>query len=191
MSDDRTSFVVVPFNQLPSELKPNSTSADVIAEKQRIRDLIINKSNKQISESQEAMELLQGLGSDLNINAFACNFRYPDGRLNTDIGEANFLNRRIFERLSVTEPEEDPREVPLYLTCTTFAQADYKDCATHFKNRIGLVGNQDLLVLRNVAMSPFATSGDFMKKLANIFQEVLEEEVTVSFISQFLILSRS
>jgi hypothetical protein len=177
MSDDKTSFIVVPFNRLPSELKPNSTPEDVLQEKQRIRDLIINKTNEEIAQSPEAMELLQGLGSDLNINAFACNFRYPDGRLNTDIEEANFLNRRIFERLSVTEPSEDPREVPLYLTSTTFAQADYKECATHFKQRLGLVGNQDLLVLRNVVMNPFTTSKDFMKDLAKIFQEVLEEEV--------------
>jgi hypothetical protein len=38
---------------------------------------------------------------------------------------------------------------------------------------------QDLFVLRNVVMSPFQAAGNFVLELANIFQEVLEEEVKV------------
>jgi len=113
----------------------------------------------------------------LNINAFACNFRYADGTVNKDISEANYLNRRIFERLSVTSAGEDPGSVPFYLTSTIFAQKDYGECASYFKKRLQLEGDGDLFVLRNVVMSPFSTTGNFVQKLADIFQQVLEEEV--------------
>lgn len=179
MSDDKTDFIVVPMNLLPSELDPNSTSDKVKAEKQFIRDRILSKENYELVEDQDAMTLLNKLGSDLNINAFACNFRYPDGRVNTDIEEANWLNRRIFEALSVTSADEDPLQIPFYITSTTFAQSDYGECADVFKKRLGLEGKQDLFVLRNVVMSPFTTTRDFVSEMASVFQNVLEREVQV------------
>ena len=48
MSTPDMSFIVVPLNQLPSELKQDSTPDDVETEKQRIRDQIIKKSNAEI-----------------------------------------------------------------------------------------------------------------------------------------------
>jgi hypothetical protein len=42
---------------------------------------------------------------------------------------------------------------------------------------LGLVGNQDLFVLRNVVMNPFSTEKNFMNQLADTFRKVLEEEV--------------
>ncbi|KAF8968538.1 pyridoxal phosphate-dependent transferase [Flammula alnicola] len=177
MSTDDTSFVVVPFNPIPAELEPSPDPKKIEEQKEFIRKNILYKSNTELYHNPEAMELLNQLGSDLNINVFACNFRYLDGTLNTDIEEANWLNRRIFERLSVTSAEEDPLSIPFYLTSTTFKQADYGVCATEMKRRMGLVGNQDLVVLRNVVMSPFTTVNDFVGKMADVFQKVLEEEV--------------
>ncbi|THH04078.1 hypothetical protein EW146_g10270, partial [Bondarzewia mesenterica] len=100
------------------------------------------------------------LASDRKVNAFACNFYDPNGRLDTEVNEdeANYLNRRIFERLSFTSRDRDPRKINFYITSTAFAQSDYKDCAMHFKNRPGLRKSQDLFVLRNVVMSSFSTS---------------------------------
>ena len=121
------------------------------------------------------MLLLNQLGSDLNINAFACNFKRKDGTWNDDITEANYLNRRIFETLSVTDPHEDPLSIPFYITSTTFAQADYGACADEMKRRMKLKGSQDLFVLRNVVMSPFTTTRDFINELAETFQNVLQE----------------
>ncbi|KAK7451261.1 hypothetical protein VKT23_012601 [Stygiomarasmius scandens] len=186
MSDDKTDFTVVPLNPLPSELAPDTSEEKVAEQKQFIRDRILFKSNEELVQDKEAMELLNQLGSDLNINAFACNFRYRDGTLNTNIEEANYLNQRIFEKLSVTSTAENPLEIPFYITATTFAQHEYKDCATRFKERLGLDASdpQDLFVLRNVVMSPFSTSGGFIGNLANTFQKVVEEEVEARY--QFL-----
>lgn len=177
MSIESDPFIVVPFNGLSSEPDP----AAVEKEKLFIRENILGKSNEAIAANEDALKVLCALGSDLNINAFACNFRI-NGVPNTDVEEANFLNNSIFKRLSITTPFVKPELIPMFLSSTTFKMEEYGECATHFKERMGLEteSNQDLFVLRNVVMSPFQTAGDFVQSLANIFQTVLEEEMHVS-----------
>jgi hypothetical protein len=177
MSNKDTDFLVVPLNPLPAE-KDGDTAVE--EQKQFIHDRILSVSNEDLVQDPDAMLLLNQLGSDLNINAFACNFKRKDGSWNTDVIEANYLNRRIFERLSVTDPNEDPLSIPFYITSTTFAQEDYGVCADEMKRRMKLTGGQDLFVLRNVVMSPFTTTRDFINELAATFQGVLQEEVAVS-----------
>ncbi|KAI9872353.1 MAG: hypothetical protein M1830_001743 [Pleopsidium flavum] len=187
MSTKDHNFVVVPFNMLPSELKEGSTPEDVEEERQKIRDRILSRSNQELMaedvkrpDDDKAIKLLRALGSDLNINAFACNFRLSDGTLNDDVEEANYLNKRIVERLSVDEPGDDPTSIPFFLTSTEFTQSQYGDCATNFKKRLGLTpGSMDLFVLRNVVMSPFPTEHKFIANLADVFQNVVQEEVEV------------
>ncbi|KKY21241.1 putative pyridoxal-dependent decarboxylase domain protein [Diplodia seriata] len=188
MTDDTMEFVVVPFNMLPSELEPNATPESIEAEKQWIRDNILSSSNLEIVTNSStspggdtALSLLRKLGSDLNINAFAINFRTTEGRLNTDTLEANYLMRRVVENFSVDSPGDDPTKIPLYLTSTEFSPELYGDCARKFKERLGLRDdNEDLFVLRNVVMSPFPTEKDFITELTTIFKKVVEKEVTVS-----------
>ena len=163
MSTKDDSFTVVPLNMLPSELKKGSTTEDVEMEKQKIRDRILTKSNEQIVNADatrhsgdKTMALMQALGSDLNINAFSINWRYADGQLNQEVEEANYFVRRCIERMSVDSPEDDPTTIPFFLTSTTFVQGQYGECAQNFKRRLGLYAdNVDLMVLRNVVMSPW------------------------------------
>ena len=188
MSTQEDPFIVVPLNELPSELAKDSTPEKVEAEKQKIRDRILLKSNEEIVNEDEsrpkddkALALLRALGSDLNINAFTTNWRYADGRLNDEVEEANFLNQRIIRRFSVDTPEDDPTKIPLYLSSTTFAVKEYGGCVQHFKKRLGLhPDNVDLTVLRNVVMSPWPTDGNFLVRLGQEFKSVLEEEVEAS-----------
>ncbi|KAL7272691.1 hypothetical protein RUND412_004487 [Rhizina undulata] len=142
-----------------------------------IRDRILDKDNKTLVNNMEAKKLLQELGSDLIINACACNFRLSNGELNKDVEEANYLNKSIVERLSITSPDKKPAEVPFFITSTEFAQGEYGACTNNFKKRLGLEGDQNLFVLRNVVLSSFPTEGNFIKTLADIFQGVFEEEV--------------
>ncbi|KAK2748783.1 hypothetical protein FQN57_000364 [Myotisia sp. PD_48] len=195
MTSEKDSFICVPFNMLPSELKPNSTRKDVEEEKKRIRTEILNRSNKEIveydkdkPEEAKTMKLLRSLGSDLNINAFALNWRFmlPDGspgELNDDVEEANYLMRRVVERLSVDSPDDDPTKIPFYLTSTEFTPELYGSCAETFKKRLGLKDRkespQSLFVLRNVVMSPFSSQSDFMGSMIKTFRKVVEEEVEV------------
>lgn len=200
MSTEEDPFVVVPLNELPSELAKDSTPEKVEAEKQKIRDRILLKSNEEIVKEDESrpddektMSLLRALGSDLNINAFGVNWRYADGKLNDEVEESNYLNRRIMQRFSVDTPEDDPTKIPLYLSSTTFAIKEYGDCAQHFKKRLGLFQDSvDLDVLRNVVMSPWPTDGNFLVRLGEEFKKVLKEEVEVcdSIINAGLLLGR-
>ncbi|KAL8946948.1 MAG: hypothetical protein Q9222_006720 [Ikaeria aurantiellina] len=195
MSTKTSSFICVPLNLLPAERKamqdpnttPESYAKAVEEEKQKIRERIFKKSNQEIVDEDadrpaedKAMVLLRALGSDLNINAFALNFRYSDGTLNDDVEESNYLTRRVIEALSVDSPEDDPFKIPFYLTSTEFEHELYGNCAKHFKKRLGLAQDEmSLMVLRNVLMTPFPTEGNFIEKMVNIFQEVVEREVKV------------
>ena len=189
MTDDSMSFKVVPFNMLPSELAADATAESIEAEKKWIRDNILSASNTEIVSNSStspggdtALSLLRKLGSDLNINAFAINFRNKDGELNSDTLEANYLMRRVVERFSVDSAGDDPTQIPLYLTSTEFSPELYGECAENFKKRLGLrTGDkQDLFVLRNVVMSPFPTEKDFISELTSIFKKVVKDEVEVS-----------
>ncbi|KAK1446929.1 hypothetical protein CCUS01_02488 [Colletotrichum cuscutae] len=187
LTDSESPFVCVPFNMLPSELEPNATEEKIEAEKKRIRDEIVKKTNASIIAEDEArpddekvMKLLRSLGSDLNINAFALNFRYEDGRLNDDIEEANYLMQRVIEALSVDSPDDDPTQIPLFLTSTEFSDELYGECKANYVKRLGLEqSSQDLMVLRNVVMSPFPTDGNFTNQLADIFYDVVAKETEI------------
>ncbi|KAI3338448.1 pyridoxal-dependent decarboxylase domain-containing protein [Ustulina deusta] len=187
LTDASSPFTCVPFNMLPSELGPNPTGEKIEAEKERIRWDIVKKTNAKIAEEDgkrpddlKAMKLMRELGSDLNINAFALNFRYEDGRLNDDIEEANYLMQRVVETLSVDSPTDDPTKIPLYLTSTEFSDELYGKCKANFVKRLGLEqSTQDLMVLRNVVMSPFPTDGNFTNNLAQIFYDTVAAETEV------------
>lgn len=189
MSSKDDIFTVVPLNELPSELKPDATEASVEAEKQKIRDQILKKTNAELVDEDEhrpdeekALKLLRNLGSDLNINAFGTNWRYADGTLNDEAEEANYYSLRVIQRLSVDSPEDDPTSIPFFLTSTTFMLHEYGECAQHFKKRLGLYPDDvDLVVMRNVVMSPWPTDGNFIARLIEEFKKVLQEEVEVSF----------
>lgn len=172
---------------LPSELSKHTTDEQVQAEKARIRTDIIFKTNAEIVAEDrhrrgedKAMRLMRALGSDLNINAFALNFRYENGTLNDDIEEANYLMQRVVGALSVESPNDRPADIPLFLTSTEFSDELYGECKKHFVRRLGLApSTQDLMVLRNVVMSPFPTDQNFIRKLAATFYDVVAKETEV------------
>ena len=91
--------------------------------------------------------------------------------------EANYLNAQIYQQLSVSDMSKDISNIPLLLTSTSLAQSAYQDCLTHFKERLGLKGDQDMYVLINVTMSPWPTTGNFLGSLAAKFQAVAEKEM--------------
>ena len=102
--------------------------------------------------------------------------------MNEEVEEANYFNQRVIQRLSVDSPEDDPTQIPFFLTSTTFMIHEYGECAQHFKKRLGLyVDDVDLTVMRNVVMSPWPTDGNFIARLIAEFKKVLNEEVKVHY----------
>ncbi|KDQ15195.1 hypothetical protein BOTBODRAFT_108992 [Botryobasidium botryosum FD-172 SS1] len=167
------SLLVVPFNMLPAE-KEGADPKAIMDQRLFIRDKIISRDNLELVNDPEASALLHNIGSDLLVNAFACNFRI-NGRVNDDITEANYFNTRLYEELSISAAEDTSRNKPIILMSTTLAQSKYGSCADNFKKRLGLAGEQDLVVLTNTVMSPFPTDHNFSKVVADAFQEVAEK----------------
>ncbi|KAL8284400.1 hypothetical protein RB597_001861 [Gaeumannomyces tritici] len=168
------SLIVVPLIRLPSE----RDGGDVAAEKQRIRTEIVGCENKTIVENENSWKLMCELGGDLMINAFACNFKV-NGKVNQDVGEANYLNQWIFSKLSVASKKDVVEERPLFLTSSVFSEKAYGECLETFKERLGLSSSDfraqgDMRFLVNVTMSPWPTSPDFMTSLAKDFKSVAE-----------------
>lgn len=176
------SFMCIPFNMLPAENHGNKKflSTSVQNQREKIRDLVIGKPDADIFASEEAMKIIRDLGSDTNINCFALNWKDENGVLNTDLEEANYLMKRVVDRLSITSPNTDPSTIPIYLTSTQFLPEDYGACAHKFMERMGVKkSDQSLFVIRNVVMSPFPTKKDFISTIMRDLESVIREEVEV------------
>lgn len=176
MSTEGSNLIVVPLNMLPSEQRLHPTTAEVEEEKRFIREKILNLSNRDLLKDEKALAKLQLLGSDLMINAFACNFRV-DGVANTSVAEANVLNAEIYEALSVYHVSGDVKERDVFLMSTVLSQKQYGECLTNFKRRLGLLGDEDLFVLSNVSTSPFLTANQFDGDLADVVKRTAEEVI--------------
>jgi hypothetical protein len=179
MSTKNTDFIVTPLNLLPAEYN----GGDVEAQKDFIRKRILAVTNDHLVQDKEAMRLIQEMGSDLSINAFATNFKLK-GQPNIDVICANDLNRRIFERLSIVRVDQGEKmnDKPLFLTSTQFSQESYRDCLKTYKRRLGLNPEDptDLYSLINVVMSPFPTEMNFTRTIIDALRKVIEEEVATS-----------
>ncbi|PVF93464.1 PLP-dependent transferase [Serendipita vermifera] len=172
MSLDHENLIVVPMTMLQSE--KGDDEAEIRKEKERILRFL-TLSNDELEENKDD---LAELGSDLVINAFACNF-YIDGVPNKDVVECNYLNRALYNKLSIRTPGDDLHKRPLILYSTTFQQKTYGECLTRFKTRLGLDENddEDLVALSNTSMSPFPTSTALMQKIVGAFKDMAEKEV--------------
>ncbi|KAH8703847.1 pyridoxal phosphate-dependent transferase [Talaromyces proteolyticus] len=178
-NNNKPYFICIPFNRLSSELEGHGLVFKTVDEERKwIHDNILTMTNKEMAENDQVMQYIRGLGSDTNINAFALNWIGEDGKPNSDIEEANYFMKNVVDRLSVTDTNGKPAAIPLYLTSTKFEPQLYGKCAQHFMERLGIDKcSQDLMVLRNVVMSPFPTDRDFIGELMDYFQEVVREEV--------------
>ncbi|OGM43988.1 pyridoxal-dependent decarboxylase domain protein [Aspergillus bombycis] len=178
--EERPYYIIIPFNPLPIEKEGNGSLSDKVnTRREEILDNVIKKTNEEISKDEKVMDWLRNIGSDLNINAFAINWYDENGKLNTELEEANYLMRRVVNRLSITTTQGKAEKPLLFLTSTQFEPAMYGQCAQNFMRRLGLTPcAQDLWVLRNVVMSPFPTTKDFIRKLMKEeLEKVIIEEV--------------
>jgi hypothetical protein len=180
MSLDHPTLLVVPFRMLPSETEPDTSPKRVDEQRRFIRDVLLERTREELANDLEACDLMRQMGSDLVVNAFACNFRV-DGVANQDVSEANHLNARIYDRLSLKSMTEKLEDRKIIIMSSVFSQKEYGACLTKFKERLGLSGSEDLFVLVNVSMSPFVAPTNFERVLAAALREVAEEEAKVWF----------
>lgn len=93
MTTPNSDLIVVPLNRLPAE-REGRTREQIEEQKDYIRKKILGVSNEELDKDKEASEFLRKLGSDLMINAFACNFKI-NGKPNRNVvcaGQRNGKN---------------------------------------------------------------------------------------------------
>jgi hypothetical protein len=178
MSLDHPNLLIVPFRMLPSEMGPDASAKAVDEERRFIRNTLLKPARDVLAEDPKACTLMRQMGSDLVVNSFACNF-YIDGVVNQDVSEANALNSRVYDRLSLKKISEKLGSKKAIIMTSKLSQKGYGVCLTKFKERLGLRGQEDLVILANVSMSPFTSPSNFEQVLAHAFREVAEEEVEV------------
>jgi glutamate/tyrosine decarboxylase-like PLP-dependent enzyme len=165
-------LVVVPLSRLPAEIE----GGDIEAQVRFITERINERSNAEILEDTEAMDLLDDLGPDLNIVAYAFNFRLPTGELNSDLELANKLNQYIYDDLSIN-PDEDIYSYEMIVSKTDISAEDYgTEFIEHFKDRLGLGGSpgERVTILRSAIMDPWVAEtgrGSFLDILEGVLRK--------------------
>ncbi|WP_324783340.1 pyridoxal phosphate-dependent decarboxylase family protein [Streptomyces sp. H51] len=181
-------FTVTAVQRLPAE-RAGASPQDIDRQIAYIRDHIVPRSNEELLQDPQAMELLSELGSDQIIIGYAFN-PVVDGRPNTDLTVANELNHRINQRLSILPSTVEPRiplpdeMPPLILTGSEFDPAVYGrpfvDC---LRTRLGVptgteAADRDLPVkyLISTTMDPWMTdtaTGDFIPHLVDALRKTV------------------
>ncbi|MFN6514409.1 MAG: pyridoxal phosphate-dependent decarboxylase family protein [Nostoc sp. CreGUA01] len=171
MAKEEDPFTIVPLTLIPDSI-PGNTEAEKI---KFIRERVDGRTNEEVQEDKEAMEALEELGPDLNILIYAFNFKI-NGKLNTSLKNANLLNKRYYENLSIDEGD-DINNYPMIVSTTDFnAEAYGSYFIEHYKQRLGVTGEPDepITVIRTVVQDPWTTetaNGSFIDVLEGIIRE--------------------
>lgn len=178
-------FTVVPVPRLAVESEvPGSTPEEKIA---YLREHIDRKTNDEISNDMEASALLPELGPDLNILAYAFNFKkvQADGSsvVNNDLKLANKLNKAIYNRLSIN-PGDDIYKYDLIVSTTDLTLNTYgSDFFNDYAARMGIttINDDHFTVLRSVVMDPWVTETTRLSSTGKLetvsFIDTLEKEI--------------
>ncbi|MGH3708932.1 MAG: pyridoxal phosphate-dependent decarboxylase family protein [Pseudonocardiaceae bacterium] len=143
-------FIVVPVPRLPTGITPEQLK--------QLKE-IDQKNHDQVMNCKKDRDLLRELGPDLNILAYAFNFK-QNKILNKDLGKANAFNKAMHRRLSV-KGKEDIYGYELIVTTTEFTQVDYGEKFINgYMGRLGVEKNEDdpnssVTVLRSMVASPW------------------------------------
>ena len=163
-------FVVIPLPRLPAE----AAGGDAEREIEFIRASIDRRPIDELVADDEAMRLLAELGPDLNILAYAFNFKKFSGAINADLALANRLNKAIYEKLSIRFGD-DIYGYDLLVSTSELAVDQYgDDFIEDYKRRLGVAGSPGgrVTVLRSVAMDPWPLSTS-----RGSFLDVIEAEL--------------
>ncbi|HEU4965360.1 MAG TPA: pyridoxal-dependent decarboxylase [Bacilli bacterium] len=174
-------FVTVPFTRLPAEKDKLGPEA-VAAQKEFIYDRIVGRSNQELLADEEAMALFRQLGPDQLIQVYAFNLKDADGKVNTDLGLLNQLNRKVFEKLSMqTGDKLDDKQ--LIVTSSVFDPATFgEDYVATFCRRLGVEhdGVTPVTFLSSTVVDPWLTEtehGSFLPVIEDALRQAVRESI--------------
>ena len=162
-------FIIVPLMRLPAEV----TQQDVEAQLRLIRTHIDRRPIDEILADREVCTLLAELGPDLNILAYAFNFKTMRETVNSNLALANRLNQTLYQRFSI-KPRDDIYGYNLIVSTTDLDAAHYgTDFIADYKRRLGVENSpgESITVLRSVVMDPWS-----MATTGSVFLDLIEAE---------------
>lgn len=181
MAEPDDPFIIKAFQRLPAE-KREEPKEKINDQYNYIKHMIVPKTNEEITENPETMQLFTELGSDQIIITYAFNFKI-NGEINTNIDKMNNLNFNIFKRLSLSPDHNDVNKIPMMVTQSQFSVEDYgKDLVDNYKQRLGIIDdtNSPVTFLITTTMNPWISStaaGNFIPELRHILRQTVLEEI--------------
>lgn len=175
-STDKYEFFISPLVQLPdsignltSGIEPFLSRDDILA---YIKKHVINQTIETIAANPRTMMLLQNVGTDVLMNAFIVNFS-KNGDINTDYECINELNKKLFEKFSITKVDGKVEKPNYMLMMNTLSSNQYGKAFHHIEEAWGLktAGNYDLKFLVNTILQPWPNTRDFINDVMEIFKE--------------------
>jgi hypothetical protein len=182
MANEEDDFIVVPVQRLPAE-REGKSEREVRKQIQFIRERIVAKTNDELLEDAEAMQLFRGLGPDLVITTYAFNFKTKKG-LNRNVDKLNALNTAIYTELSIgPQPRDDVQDKPMIVTSSQFdPTACGKPFVAHFMKRLGVRGEPKTPIsfLISTTMDPWLTDtarGNYIPTLMEALRQVVKKQI--------------
>ncbi|KAL9973865.1 hypothetical protein ACROYT_G020371 [Oculina patagonica] len=166
MTEDFDNFVLETTKALPSGNVPG-TELDYVT---FIRERILLKTNEELANDAQAMQVLQEIGPDTLIPCFSVNICG-----NKDVNLCNDINAAIFNDLCHDSTEESEQRMPMIVTSSTMKDHQYGSSLEHFKERLGLdTANKDgVKYIITTCLDPWSTSMEFMDDLAGIMRNTI------------------
>jgi glutamate/tyrosine decarboxylase-like PLP-dependent enzyme len=197
MADNGDPFIVVPVQRLPSE-RPGPINEDTSeSDLDKIRRLILGKTNEQLRDCKEAMKLLAELGSDQIIIGYMFNY-LVNGKPQNDLALVNKFNKLIAEKLSlmphIAASKTGPTSTelpPLILSSSQFDPQFYdQKYLQRLFTKLGITKNTTntaLTYLISCTMDPWLTDTDspegkdrnFIPILIDILRKTVHEAIPV------------
>ncbi|KAJ6259348.1 hypothetical protein Dda_6248 [Drechslerella dactyloides] len=175
---DEGPYSIIPLRQLPAEVSGVSVEW-VDEQKQFINARILAVDKETLFSDKDAWDLFTELGSDLTMNAFACNFNYRDGNEwvpNSSVTEANIMTARVCNRVSALRNKHDSGGGTLSMSLSKFAQSDHGRFPDNYKQQFKLEGQEDLYYLDNVTMTGQLVDDNQLSRSIEAFKKIVTEE---------------
>lgn len=146
-------FYAVPLPRLPASLPGEDDGA-------KVAYLLQHLSRPRRPAPDDFDKHVRAVGPDLNILAYAFNFRFRSGEPNTSLHLANLFNEAMYRELSL-KPFEDIYGQDMIVSTTNFERKAYGQAFfDDYSARLGtseVTGIDHITVLRSVVMDPWVT----------------------------------